>query len=644
MEVKEKASSNGKKPDNNGESILVDIPSVEAKEAKGSPSKVSESSKKASLMDFPEISRFRPSPNNPPATPSSPERKPESIVEAKEAKGSPSKVLELPKKASLMDSPEISSLIVKKLEKTIIWGLELWRWFVLIMVIFCGFSITNWFMHPIVFIIERIFSRRKKVLFFVDELKKSVQVLIWLDFILLTWVLVFNHGVPRSKTVTKILEYITLTLATLVIGTFLWLLKTLLLKISSSSFHVNTFFDRIQESIFHHYVLQTLLGPPSMGQLSFTSTKKGKKKEKTQVIDIAKLHRMKQEKVSAWTMKVLIDAVSSLGILMISNPFDEMENMGAEQHNFEITSEMEATAAAYHIFRNVAKPGSMYIDEDDLMRFMIREEVDLVLPLIGTENGRIDRKALTDWVVKAYNGRKALMHSLSDTKTAVTQLDKLVTVILVVVTIVIWLLLIKIDTTKVLVFFSSQIIVAAFVFGKDIVFVFIKHPFDVGDRCVIDGLVVEEMNILTTVFLKLNNEKVYYPNSILSTKPISNYYRSPDMGDSIEFSIDFKTSLETIGQLKQKIKKYIEKNPFHWHPAHNVVVLEIENVNKLKMALNVTHTINFQEFGEKNRRRTELVMEVKRIFEELNIKCCLQPETIHANPIGLDSDSNLVQI
>ncbi|KAM6541893.1 hypothetical protein CsatB_006340 [Cannabis sativa] len=743
MEVKEKASSNGKKPDNNGESILVDIPSVEAKEAKGSPSKVSESSKKASLMDFPEISRFRPSPNKPPATPSSPERKPESIVEAKEAIGSPSKVLELPKKASLMDSPEISrfrpspnkhpatpsspeikpdnngesfvidvespqetltrrkilnrsvfsgfgetfspiedeiyekvdlkkvkrkklkskvlvelvlfvilvsclvcSLIVKKLEKTIIWGLELWRWFVLIMVIFCGFSITNWFMHPIVFIIERIFSRRKKVLFFVDELKKSVQVLIWLDFILLTWVLVFNHGVPRSKTVTKILEYITLTLATLVIGAFLWLLKTLFLKISSSSFHVNTFFDRIQESIFHHYVLQTLLGPPSMGQLSFTSTKKGKKKEKTQVIDIAKLHRMKQEKVSAWTMKVLIDAVSSLGILMISNPFDEMENMGAEQHNFEITSEMEATAAAYHIFRNVAKPGSMYIDEDDLMRFMIREEVDLVLPLIGTENGRIDRKALTDWVVKAYNGRKALMHSLSDTKTAVTQLDKLVTVILVVVTIVIWLLLIKIDTTKVLVFFSSQIIVAAFVFGKDIVFVFIKHPFDVGDRCVIDGvpLVVEEMNILTTVFLKLNNEKVYYPNSILSTKPISNYYRSPDMGDSIEFSIDFKTSLETIGQLKQKIKKYIEKNPFHWHPAHNVVVLEIENVNKLKMALNVTHTINFQEFGEKNRRRTELVMEVKRIFEELNIKCCLQPETIHANPIGLDSDSNLVQI
>ena len=63
------------------------------------------------------------------------------------------------------------------------------------------------------------------------------------------------------------------------------------------------------------------------------------------------------------------------------------------------------------------------------------------------------------------------------------------------------------------------------------------------------------MNILTTVFLKLNNEKVYYPNSVLATKPISNYYRSPDMSDTVEFSIDFMTPVERIGALKEKIKR-----------------------------------------------------------------------------------------
>jgi len=68
-------------------------------------------------------------------------------------------------------------------------------------------------------------------------------------------------------------------------------------------------------------------------------------------------------------------------------------------------------------------------------------------------------------------------------------------------------------------------------------------------------LLVEEMNILTTVFLKLNNEKVYYPNSVLAIKPISNYYRSPNMGDSVEFSVDFTTSAEKIGSLNEKIKR-----------------------------------------------------------------------------------------
>lgn len=56
---------------------------------------------------------------------------------------------------------------------------------------------------------------------------------------------------------------------------------------------------------------------------------------------------------------------------------------------------------------------------------------------------------------------------------------------------------------------------------------------------------------------------------------------------------------------------------------------DIEDVNKIKMGIYVTHTMNFQEFGEKNKRRTELVMEIKKIFEELNIRYNLLPQAIH---------------
>lgn len=549
----------------------------------------------------------------------------------------------------------LASLLVKKLQHLKLWDLRIWKWIVLVMVTFSGMLVTKWFIHFVALLIELNFLLRKKVLYFVFGLKKSVQVCIWFSLVLVTWVLLFSHE-ERSHSAEKVTDFITWTIAALLIGAFLWLLKTLLLKILAASFHVNTFFDRIQESIFHQYIVLTLSGLPVMestqmlgrsnsaaSQFSFRKTKKGKdgkeKKEKA-VIDINKLHEMKREKVSAWTMKMLVDVISNSGLSTISGSFGENDyDVGCEQADKEINNEEEAIAAAYHIFRNVAPPGSKYIDEYDLRRFLIKEEVDIVFPMIDVaETGQIDRKALTEWVVKVYQGRRALSHALNDTKTAVKQLNKVVTCILVVIIIIIWLLLVGIATTKVLVFLSSQLVVAAFIFGNTcktifeaIIFVFVMHPFDVGDRCVIDGvqMTVEEMNILTTVFLRFDNEKIFYPNSVLAIKPISNFYRSPDMGDSFEFSVDYRTPVEKIGALKEKIKKYLERTPQYWHPNQSVVVKEIENMNKIKMALFFNHTMNFQNFGEKNRRRTELILEMKKMFDELNIKYDLLPQEVH---------------
>lgn len=70
-------------------------------------------------------------------------------------------------------------------------------------------------------------------------------------------------------------------------------------------------------------------------------------------------------------------------------------------------------------------------------------------------------------------------------------------------------------------------------------------------------MIVEEMNILTTVFLRFDNQKIMYPNSTLSTRPIGNYYRSPDMGDSIDFTVHIATPAEKIAAVKQRITRYI---------------------------------------------------------------------------------------
>ncbi|GAB2291874.1 hypothetical protein Dimus_026125 [Dionaea muscipula] len=551
----------------------------------------------------------------------------------------------------------VASLIVHPLIEMKLWSLELWKWCVLAMVMFCGQLINEWCTNGLVFLLERNFPLKSKVLYFVYGMKRSVQVFFWLASILVAWVLLFNHGVKRSRRAARILHYITMALAGFVVGAGIWLAKTLFIKTVAVAFHVERFFERIRDSLFHQYVLQALSGPPlkeeeseqdgigidrptttsctASGKMSFRR-KKGNLEE---VIDIDRLNRMKQEKVSAWTMRGLIKVITGTKLSTISCTLD------GDQTSNEITSEREAKFAASRIFENLAKPGHKYIEEEDLRRFMKREVVEHVFPLLEgeTKTGKIKKASLTKWVVDWYLERKVLAHSLNDTKTAVEELNRIASGLVLIVNIIVWNLMMGFFTTKILVFISSQLLLVVFMFGNTVkmvfealIFVFIMHPFDVGDRCVIDGvqMVVEEMNILTTIFLRYDNEKIIYPNSVLATKPISNFYRSPEMCDSVEFAVHFSTSAETISALKARIKLYLESKKQHWRPIHSLVVKEIEDMNKMKMCLYVNHTINFQNVTEKNSRRCDLLMELKKIFEDLGIKYHLLPQEVYITYVG----------
>lgn len=74
--------------------------------------------------------------------------------------------------------------------------------------------------------------------------------------------------------------------------------------------------------------------------------------------------------------------------------------------------------------------------------------------------------------------------------------------------------------------------------------------------------------------------------------------------------------------------RYLESKPTHWHPVHTVNLKDILDVNKINMSLSVQHTMNFQNIREKNIRRSELVMELKKIFEEMNIRYHLLPQKV----------------
>jgi len=107
--------------------------------------------------------------------------------------------------------------------------------------------------------------------------------------------------------------------------------------------------------------------------------------------------------------------------------------------------------------------------------------------------------------VNAFRERKALALTLNDTKTAVNKLNQMANVVVGIVVFALWLFILGIETTHFFVFLSSQILLTVFVFGNTlktvfeaIVFLFVMHPFDVGDRCEIEDVQVDEIFLLFT--------------------------------------------------------------------------------------------------------------------------------------------------
>ncbi|WCJ44302.1 Mechanosensitive ion channel family protein [Euphorbia peplus] len=541
----------------------------------------------------------------------------------------------------LVSAALVSTLLIPQLKRLKVWDLALWKWEIMIMTLICGRLVSGWIIKIIVIFFELNFILRKRVLYFVYGLRTAVQNFLWLGLVVLVWHLIFND--KAEETQNNILQYVTKFLMCLLVGAFIWLLKTLVVKVLASSFHVNTFFERIQEALFNQYVIETLSGPP----LFQSRSEEGEKTEECPQIGrrmgFGRVISMDEMNVSAWNVRRMVNIVRHASLCTLD---EHILNSNIEDESlFHIRSEFQAKEAARKIFLKVAKHGSECIFLDDMMRFMAKEDALRAMHHFGAarEKEGISKISLNSWLVNAFRERRALALSLNDTKTAVDQLHNMLKIIVVMIVVIIWLLILGVPVTNFLVFISSQLVLMAFIFGNSckttfeaIIFLFVMHPFDVGDRCEVDGvqMVVEEMNILTTIFLRADKQKITYPNSVLATKPIGNFYRSPDMDELIDFCIHISTPVDKINLMKHRIKEYIEGNNEHWHPNAAVVIKDVEDMNKMNMALMVTHRINYQRMGDRIMRRAALIEEMIKVFKELDIEHRLLPLDVHVHNLS----------
>uniref|UniRef100_A0A452XL21 Mechanosensitive ion channel protein n=1 Tax=Aegilops tauschii subsp. strangulata TaxID=200361 RepID=A0A452XL21_AEGTS len=573
----------------------------------------------------------------------------------------------------------VCSATIRILSRKKVWELQLWKWELLALALVCGRLVSGWAIRIAMFCVGRNLLLRKRVLYFVYGVRSAVQNTLWLGLVLAAWHFLFDDKCQLAHMV--VVSYVMKILFCLLVATLIRLVKTLLLKVLASSFHVSTYFDRIQASLFNQYVTETLSGPqlveeqgpmfaepsdlhaamptknlseqrsfrPSVsmskqpGQGSKQLSKEKRQHQIDEGISIDKLHKLNRSNVSAWNMKRLMKIIRSGTLTTIDEQIKQATG-GGDLSATHIRSEYESQMAAKKIFHNVIISCTRYIYLADLMHFMRQEEAIKAMHLFegGQEYNRISKRSLKNWMVNAFRERKALALTLNDTKVAVSKLNQMTNVVGGVIVFVLWLLILGIATTNLLVFLSSPFLVAVIVFGdtlkavfEAIVFLFVMHPFDVGDRCEIEEVqvVVEEMNILTTVFLRYDNLKIYYPNNVLATIPIMNFYRSPDMGEGIDFYIHVATPVAKLALMKERILRYINNKKEHWYPGAMIVLRDVDETNKLKVSIWLCHTLNFQDMGMRYVRRELVLQEMIKVLRDLDIEYRMLPLDVNVRNV-----------
>lgn len=74
---------------------------------------------------------------------------------------------------------------------------------------------------------------------------------------------------------------------------------------------------------------------------------------------------------------------------------------------------------------------------------------------------------------------------------------------------------------------------------------------------------------------------------------------------------------------------YIESKSEHWNPSPTVILKDMDNLERLKFAVWLSHKMNHQDMGEKWSRRAHLLEEMVKIFRDLDIQYRLYPIEIN---------------
>ncbi|KAJ5085128.1 hypothetical protein N7532_009899 [Penicillium argentinense] len=294
---------------------------------------------------------------------------------------------------------------------------------------------------------------------------------------------------------------------------------------------------------------------------------------------------------------------------------------------------------ARRLYRTFVRDGFDTVFSGDLKEaFDNNEEAEAAFVMFDRDmNGDISMDELEAVCVDIGRERKSITASLKDLDSVVSKLDDVFMFFVFVIVLIVFLSLISTSAAGVLTSAGSTILALSWLFSataqeflQSIIFVFVKHPFDVGDRVTVygnsgdtglgDDYFVKEITLLYTEFKKMQGHVVQAPNSYLNSLFILNQRRSGALAEAVPIIIKYGTTIDQLDGLRQRLLEFVrsEKRDFQSN-----ILTEMRAVTEnFSVTLNVVffYKSNWQNEGLRLQRRNKFICMLMIALQEIGIE------------------------
>ena len=300
-----------------------------------------------------------------------------------------------------------------------------------------------------------------------------------------------------------------------------------------------------------------------------------------------------------------------------------------------LETEKASKALARRLWLSFVREGHTDLTKEDLLDCLGRdhaEQCDEIFAALDRDgNGDVSLEEMTNLVVGAGQERMNRQTSMQDVASAIGVLDKMLSLVVLFAIAIIFAMFFSASFRSSIATLWTTFTGLAFAIGGTVteflsccIFLFVKHPYDVGDRVDINDakLIVEHISLMYSVFRRVDSDKtVQIPHQIANTLWIENLSRSRAMKERLVFSVAPTTSNEDILAVRSELQRFVkaDENRRDFKDEVDIELLSVGNMEKLDLQVEIRHKSNWSNELLRSSRRNKFMCELLAIMRRIPI-------------------------